>query len=116
MHELGIIHRDLKPQNVLIRKDMYGITAKVSDMGISKRLRADMSCLTKSATGKSSLLYKLLKRYFFKIRYHYVSSFVLRLIFQTCVETLLLFYLLYIDPHNELDNDENKLKPKELEC
>ncbi|GKA61303.1 serine/threonine-protein kinase/endoribonuclease IRE1b-like protein [Tanacetum coccineum] len=27
---------------------------KVSDMGISKRIPADMSCLTKSATGKSS--------------------------------------------------------------
>ncbi|PWA62555.1 PUG domain-containing protein [Artemisia annua] len=54
LHELGIIHRDLKPQNVLIRKDMSGITAKVSDMGISKRLRADMSCLTKSATGYGS--------------------------------------------------------------
>ncbi|GJZ15258.1 serine/threonine-protein kinase/endoribonuclease IRE1a-like protein [Tanacetum coccineum] len=54
LHELGIIHRDLKPQNVLIRKDRSIITAKVSDMGISKRLPADMSCLTKSATGKSS--------------------------------------------------------------
>ncbi|KAJ9541862.1 hypothetical protein OSB04_028368 [Centaurea solstitialis] len=54
LHELGIIHRDLKPQNVLIRKD-NSISAKVSDMGISKRLPADMTSLTKSATGKSSL-------------------------------------------------------------
>ncbi|GJW46838.1 PUG domain-containing protein [Tanacetum coccineum] len=54
LHELGIIHRDLKPQNVLIRKDRSIVTAKVSDMGISKRLPADMSCLTKRATGKSS--------------------------------------------------------------
>ena len=53
LHELGIIHRDLKPQNVLIRKD-NSISAKVSDMGISKRLPADTTSLTKSATGKSS--------------------------------------------------------------
>lgn len=53
LHELGIIHRDLKPQNVLIRKDS-SISAKVSDMGISKRLPADMSSLTKSATGYGS--------------------------------------------------------------
>ncbi|KAL8245634.1 hypothetical protein R6Q59_006850 [Mikania micrantha] len=54
LHELGIIHRDLKPQNVLIRKDSSYINAKVSDMGISKRLPADMSSLTKSATGNGS--------------------------------------------------------------
>ncbi|KAJ0702074.1 putative protein kinase IRE1 family transcription factor WD40-like family [Helianthus annuus] len=54
LHELGIIHRDLKPQNVLIRKDTSSISAKVSDMGISKRLPADVSCLTKSATGYGS--------------------------------------------------------------
>ncbi|KVI07669.1 hypothetical protein Ccrd_013974 [Cynara cardunculus var. scolymus] len=41
-----------QPQNVLIRKDK-SISAKVSDMGISKRLPADMSSLTKSATGNS---------------------------------------------------------------
>ncbi|KAI3797082.1 hypothetical protein L1987_39773 [Smallanthus sonchifolius] len=54
LHELGIIHRDLKPQNVLIRKDSNSMSAKVSDMGISKRLPADMYCLTKSATGYGS--------------------------------------------------------------
>ncbi|KAI3797162.1 hypothetical protein L1987_32415 [Smallanthus sonchifolius] len=54
LHELGIIHRDLKPQNVLIRKDSSSMSAKVSDMGISKRLPADMCCLTKSATGYGS--------------------------------------------------------------
>lgn len=53
LHELGIIHRDLKPQNVLIRKDI-SISAKVSDMGISKRLPADKSSLTKSTTGYGS--------------------------------------------------------------
>ncbi|KAJ0781292.1 putative protein kinase IRE1 family [Helianthus annuus] len=55
LHELGIIHRDLKPQNVLIRKDTSSIGAKVSHIGISKRLPANVSCLTKSSTGKSSL-------------------------------------------------------------
>ncbi|XP_076883919.1 serine/threonine-protein kinase/endoribonuclease IRE1b-like [Bidens hawaiensis] len=54
LHELGIIHRDLKPQNVLIRKDTSYINAKVSDMGISKRLPSDMSWLTKSTTGYGS--------------------------------------------------------------
>lgn len=51
LHELGIIHRDLKPQNVLIIKDR-SVCAKLSDMGISKRLSGDMSSLTGQATGK----------------------------------------------------------------
>lgn len=51
LHELGIIHRDLKPQNVLIIKDK-SVCAKLSDMGISKRLSGDMSSLTGQATGK----------------------------------------------------------------
>ncbi|CAM8985592.1 unnamed protein product [Rhodiola kirilowii] len=42
LHELGIVHRDLKPQNVLIVKER-GLCAKVSDMGISKRLHENMS-------------------------------------------------------------------------
>lgn len=50
LHELGIIHRDLKPQNVLISSD--GIfKAKLSDMGISKRLRVDMSSFSPHSTG-----------------------------------------------------------------
>ncbi|CAI9270320.1 unnamed protein product [Lactuca saligna] len=53
LHELGIIHRDLKPQNVLIRKDT-SISAKVSDMGISKRLSDNKSSLTKTTTGYGS--------------------------------------------------------------
>ncbi|CAA3005849.1 serine/threonine-protein kinase/endoribonuclease IRE1b-like isoform X2 [Olea europaea var. sylvestris] len=52
LHELGIIHRDLKPQNVLVIKER-AICAKLSDMGISKRLAGDTS-LTKSATGYGS--------------------------------------------------------------
>lgn len=55
LHELGIIHRDLKPQNVLLIKES-SLCAKLSDMGISKRLIGDMSSLGHYATGKYSLL------------------------------------------------------------
>ncbi|XP_065855475.1 serine/threonine-protein kinase/endoribonuclease IRE1a [Euphorbia lathyris] len=53
LHELGIIHRDLKPQNVLILKERY-LCAKLSDMGISKRLPRGMSSLGYHATGCGS--------------------------------------------------------------
>ncbi|KAA8532082.1 hypothetical protein F0562_006776 [Nyssa sinensis] len=53
LHELGIIHRDLKPQNVLIIKEK-SLCAKLSDMGISKRLIDDMSSLGHHATGCGS--------------------------------------------------------------
>ncbi|XP_038716165.1 serine/threonine-protein kinase/endoribonuclease IRE1b-like isoform X2 [Tripterygium wilfordii] len=53
LHELGIIHRDLKPQNVLIIKEK-SLRAKLSDMGISKRLAGDMSALTQHSTGCGS--------------------------------------------------------------
>ncbi|KAH9662279.1 serine/threonine-protein kinase/endoribonuclease IRE1a [Citrus sinensis] len=52
LHELGIIHRDLKPQNVLIIKER-SLCAKLSDMGISRRLLGDMSSLGHHATGKT---------------------------------------------------------------
>ncbi|XP_058090578.1 serine/threonine-protein kinase/endoribonuclease IRE1a-like isoform X2 [Magnolia sinica] len=42
LHKMGIIHRDLKPQNVLISGE-ESLRAKLSDMGISKRLHGDMS-------------------------------------------------------------------------
>lgn len=51
LHELNFIHRDLKPQNVLIVEEKNYYYAKVSDMGISKRLVGDMSSLTHHATG-----------------------------------------------------------------
>ncbi|KAL5754249.1 hypothetical protein ACOSP7_022469 [Xanthoceras sorbifolium] len=53
LHELGIVHRDLKPQNVLIIRER-SLCAKLSDMGISKRLLADMSSLGHHATGSGS--------------------------------------------------------------
>lgn len=53
LHDLGIIHRDLKPQNVLITKERF-LCAKLSDMGISKRLIGDMSSLGQHATGYGS--------------------------------------------------------------
>ncbi|KNA11589.1 hypothetical protein SOVF_133190 isoform A [Spinacia oleracea] len=53
LHELSFIHRDLKPQNVLIIKDKV-FCAKLSDMGISKRLVGDMSSLTQHGTSSGS--------------------------------------------------------------
>lgn len=53
LHELGIVHRDLKPQNVLISSER-SLSAKLSDMGISKRLPDDMSSLGQHATGHGS--------------------------------------------------------------
>ncbi|KAH9662277.1 serine/threonine-protein kinase/endoribonuclease IRE1a [Citrus sinensis] len=50
LHELGIIHRDLKPQNVLIIKER-SLCAKLSDMGISRRLLGDMSSLGCGSSG-----------------------------------------------------------------
>ena len=51
LHNLGIIHRDLKPQNVLISVE-GPIRAKLSDMGISKRLQDDMTSVSHHGTGK----------------------------------------------------------------
>ncbi|PIA46676.1 hypothetical protein AQUCO_01500308v1 [Aquilegia coerulea] len=54
LHELGIIHRDLKPQNILITKEKF-LCAKISDMGISKRLVGDNASLGHHPTGYGSL-------------------------------------------------------------
>ncbi|KAF0908623.1 hypothetical protein E2562_026846 [Oryza meyeriana var. granulata] len=53
LHSLGIIHRDLKPQNVLISKE-GPLRAKLSDMGISKRLQEDMTSASHHGTGFGS--------------------------------------------------------------
>ncbi|CAL5082887.1 unnamed protein product [Urochloa decumbens] len=53
LHNLGIIHRDLKPQNVLISAE-GPIRAKLSDMGISKRLQDDMTSVSHHGTGVGS--------------------------------------------------------------
>ncbi|KAI3724703.1 hypothetical protein L2E82_36489 [Cichorium intybus] len=59
LHKLGIVHGDLKPQNVLICKDTCThtketyFTAKISDMGISKRLRDSKTIFASSIAGKS---------------------------------------------------------------
>ncbi|KAL5744199.1 hypothetical protein ACOSQ2_027315 [Xanthoceras sorbifolium] len=53
LHELGIVHRDLKPQNVLIIRER-SLCAKLTDMGIRKRLLTDMSSLGHHATGCGS--------------------------------------------------------------
>ncbi|CAN1222762.1 Serine/threonine-protein kinase/endoribonuclease IRE1a [Linum grandiflorum] len=54
LHELGIIHRDLKPHNVLIVSEGTTFCAKISDMGISKRLIGLKSSLI-NATGYGTL-------------------------------------------------------------
>ncbi|XP_024029809.1 serine/threonine-protein kinase/endoribonuclease IRE1b-like [Morus notabilis] len=51
VHDMGIIHRDLKPQNILIIKESSTLCAKISDMGISRKLRDNKASLTKSTTG-----------------------------------------------------------------
>lgn len=53
LHELGIVHRDLKPANVLITSEK-SLCAKISDMGISKCLRGNMSSLSNNGTGSGS--------------------------------------------------------------
>lgn len=65
LHELGIVHRDLKPQNVLINTEGV-IKAKLSDMGISKRLQEDMSSFSRHATGIWCFCIYCVFKYFIK--------------------------------------------------
>ncbi|KAH6799831.1 Endoribonuclease/protein kinase IRE1-like protein [Perilla frutescens var. hirtella] len=53
LHDLKFIHGDLKPQNILISKDKSLLTAKLSDMGMSKKLDGDMSSLSNYGHGSS---------------------------------------------------------------
>ncbi|EXC21537.1 Serine/threonine-protein kinase/endoribonuclease ire-1 [Morus notabilis] len=46
VHDMGIIHRDLKPQNILIIKESSTLCAKISDMGISRKLRDNKASLS----------------------------------------------------------------------
>lgn len=48
LHGRGIVHRDLKPQNVLITESGR---AKLSDMGMSKRLIPNQSTFITSGAG-----------------------------------------------------------------
>ena len=50
LHGRGIVHRDLKPQNVLITESGR---AKLSDMGMSKRLIPNQSTFITSGAGAS---------------------------------------------------------------
>jgi eukaryotic-like serine/threonine-protein kinase len=52
-HERKILHRDLKPSNILL----FGITPKISDLGIAKQLDLDGTTLTQSAQELGTLRY-----------------------------------------------------------
>lgn len=49
LHERGIVHRDLKPHNVLLTESGR---AKLSDMGLSKRLVPEQSSFESVGSGE----------------------------------------------------------------
>ncbi|KAL0213609.1 hypothetical protein RCL1_007235 [Eukaryota sp. TZLM3-RCL] len=46
LHLLNIVHRDIKPSNILVNSFNFPVTAKISDMGLSRTVQADQHFLT----------------------------------------------------------------------
>ncbi|XP_043709124.1 serine/threonine-protein kinase/endoribonuclease IRE1a-like [Telopea speciosissima] len=84
LHDLGIIHRDLKPQNVLIVKDR-SLCAKLSDMGISKRLAKDKSSLGHNPTGSGTSGWQAPEQLLRGRQTHAVDLFTLGCILFFCI-------------------------------
>ncbi len=51
-HQLGVIHRDVKPANIAVKVDDSGLTAKLLDFGLAKRIELDAEKIGRlTATG-----------------------------------------------------------------